>query len=121
MAENTPQFNDILLYTAPSGAVKIEVIFEGETFWLSQRKMGELFGKDVRTINEHLQNIFDEGELSAEATIRKIRIVQTEGNREVARDVAIGNAKVFTDFRNGHLFLAVKACRNNGFILDTFY
>lgn len=82
MAETTPQFNDILLYTAPSGAVKIEVIFEGETFWLSQRKMGELFGKDVRTINEHLQNIFAEGELPPEATIRKIRIVQTEGNRD---------------------------------------
>ena len=91
MAENTPQFNDILLYTAPSGAVKIEVIFEGETFWLSQRKMGELFGKDVRTINEHLQNIFAEGELPPEATIRKIRIVQTEGNREVAREVDFYN------------------------------
>jgi len=91
MAENTPQFNDILLYTAPSGAVKIEVIFEGETFWLSQRKMGELFGKDVRTINEHLQNIFAEGELPSEATIRKIRIVQTEGNREVAREVDFYN------------------------------
>lgn len=91
MAESTPQFNDILLYTAPSGAVKIEVIFEGETFWLSQRKMGELFGKDVRTINEHLQNIFAEGELPSEATIRKIRIVQTEGNREVAREVDFYN------------------------------
>jgi hypothetical protein len=91
MAENTPQFNDILLYTAPSGAVKIEVIFEGETFWLSQRKMGELFGKDVRTINEHLQNIFAEGELPSEATIRKIRIVQTEGTREVAREVDFYN------------------------------
>lgn len=91
MAENTPQFNDILLYTAPSGAIKIEVIFEGETFWLSQRKMGELFGKDVRTINEHLQNIFAEGELPSEATIRKIRIVQTEGNREVAREVDFYN------------------------------
>ncbi|WP_353483064.1 virulence RhuM family protein [Haliscomenobacter sp.] len=91
MAENTPQFNDILLYTAPSGAVKIEVIFEGETFWLSQRKMGELFGKDVRTINEHLQNIFAEGELPPEATIRKIRIVQTEGTREVAREVDFYN------------------------------
>lgn len=91
MAENTPQFNDILLYTAPSGAVKIEVIFEGETFWLSQRKMGALFGKDVRTINEHLQNIFAEGELPPDATIRKIRIVQTEGNREVAREVDFYN------------------------------
>lgn len=50
-----------------------------------------MFGKDVRTINEHLQNIFAEGELPSEATIRKIRIVQTEGNREVAREVDFYN------------------------------
>jgi hypothetical protein len=91
MAENTPQFNDILLYTAPSGAVKIEVIFEGETFWLSQRKMGELFGVEVQTINYHLKEIFKSGELEEEATIRKIRIVQTEGSREVAREVDFYN------------------------------
>jgi len=80
MAENTPQFNDILLYTAPSGAVKIEVIFEGETFWLSQRKMGELFGVEVQTINYHLKEIFKSGELEEVATIRKIRIVQLSVN-----------------------------------------
>lgn len=91
MAENTPQFNDILLYTAPSGAVKIEVIFEGETFWLSQRKMGELFGVEVQTINYHLKEIFKSGELEEVATIRKIRIVQTEGTREVAREVDFYN------------------------------
>ena len=49
--------------------------------------MAELFGVDVRTINEHLQNIYNTGELEREATIRKIRIVQKEGNRHVARDV----------------------------------
>jgi hypothetical protein len=91
MAETTPQFNDILLYTAPSGAVKIEVIFEGETFWLSQRKMGELFGVEVQTINYHLKEIFKSDELEEVTTIRKIRIVQTEGNREVAREVDFYN------------------------------
>jgi hypothetical protein len=100
--------------------VKIEVIFEGETFWLSLRKMGALFGVEVQTINYHLKEIFKSGELEEEATIRKIRIVQIEGNRKVAREVDIGNAEVITDFRNDHLFLAVKACRNNGFIHDTF-
>jgi hypothetical protein len=70
-----------LLYTAPSGAVKIEVIFEGETFWLSQRKMGALFGVEVQTINYHLKEIFKSGKLEEEATIRKIRIVQTEVSR----------------------------------------
>ncbi|TAK40818.1 MAG: cell filamentation protein Fic, partial [Saprospiraceae bacterium] len=54
MQEQSPQFNDILLYTTPDGMVKVEVLYEGETFWLSQKKMAELFGVDVRTISEHL-------------------------------------------------------------------
>ncbi len=91
MAENSPQFNDILLYTTPAGKVQIEVIFDDETFWLSQRKMGELFGVEVQTINYHLKEIFKSGELAEAATIRKIRIVQTEGKREVARDVDFYN------------------------------
>lgn len=86
-----PQFNDLLLYTAPNGQVKVEVIYDAETFWLSQKKMAELFGVDVRTVNEHLQNIFISKELGREATIRKIRIVQREGAREVARDVEFYN------------------------------
>jgi len=61
--------------------VRIEVYFEDETFWLSQKKIGELFDKDVRTVNEHLGRIFEEGELTPEATIRKFRIVQTQGSR----------------------------------------
>jgi len=87
MNDIQPQFNDILLYTTQDGNVKIEVIYNEETFWLSQKKMAELFGKDVRTINDHIQNIFEEGELNAEATIRKYRIVQKEGVRDVSRDV----------------------------------
>lgn len=81
MAESTPQFNDLLLYTTPDGGVRVDVIYEGETFWLSQKKMGELFGVDVRTVSEHLQNIYKTGELQEEATIRKFRIIQTEGTR----------------------------------------
>src|ERR1019366_1559297 len=57
------------------------------TVWLSQALIAELFQKDVRTINEHLVNIFEEGELSREATIRKFRIVRQEGTREVTREV----------------------------------
>ena len=52
------EFNDILLYTNTNGKVKIEVIYEEETFWLSQKKMAELFDVGVSTINEHLKNIF---------------------------------------------------------------
>ncbi|WP_208752750.1 hypothetical protein [Corallococcus carmarthensis] len=58
--------------------------YEEGTVWLTQKQLAELYGKDVRTINEHLQNIHEEGELDPGATIRKFRIVQTEGTREVA-------------------------------------
>lgn len=77
--------SDIIFYTTPQGEVRIEVFFEDETFWLSQKKIAELFDKDVRTVNEHLSRIFEEGELTPEATIRKFRIVQREGTRDVER------------------------------------
>ena len=79
--------SDIIFYTTPQGEVRIEVFFENETFWLSQKKIAELFDKDVRTVNEHLANVFQEGELTPAATIRKFRIVQREGNRDVEREV----------------------------------
>ncbi|MCC6400891.1 MAG: virulence RhuM family protein [Flavobacteriales bacterium] len=78
---------DIIFYTTPQGNVNIEVFFEDETFWLTQRKMAELFGVEVATINYHLKEIFQSAELQEEGTIRKIRIVQQEGTREVAREV----------------------------------
>ena len=51
--ELQPRYSDIIFYTSPEGNVSIEVIFNDETFWLSQKKMAELFGVDVRTVNEH--------------------------------------------------------------------
>ena len=65
----------------------VEVRLEGETVWLSQKQMAELFGKDLRTINEHVGNVYEEGELGGEATIRKFRIVRQEGNRQVRRAI----------------------------------
>lgn len=65
--------------------------YEGETFWLTQKDMAELFGVDVRTVSEHLKNIYDSGELVEEATIRKIRIVRQEGARKVRREVVFYN------------------------------
>jgi hypothetical protein len=85
------QESDIILYRTPDGAVKVEIRFEDETFWLTQKKLAELFGVEVQTINYHLKEIFKSGELREEATIRKIRIVQTEGNREVSRIVDFYN------------------------------
>jgi len=74
--------------------VKVDVVMEGETVWLSQRQMAELFDKDVRTVNEHIQNIFEEAELQRDGTIRNFRIVQTEGKREVTREVEFYNLDV---------------------------
>jgi hypothetical protein len=82
----TPQ-SSIILYQTEDGHTRIQCRFENETIWLTQALIAELFKKDVRTINEHLANIFEEGELSREATIRKFRIVRLEGKREVTREV----------------------------------
>lgn len=82
---------EILLYSTPQGKTSIEVYFENETFWLSQKKMAELFNVDIRTVSEHLQNIFKTSELEENSTIRKFRIVQKEGNREVSRDIEFYN------------------------------
>jgi len=97
MSNNTnenSQFNDILLCISQDGAVKIEVIYEGKTFWLSQKKIAQLFNVSVPTINEHLQNIFQTGELEQLSTIRNFRIVQREGNRDVSREIDFYNLDV---------------------------
>ncbi len=89
-----PTKSSILLYQTEDGRQRIEVRLENETVWLNQRLLSELFQKDVRTINEHIKNIYDEGELTPEATIRKFRIVQTEGGRQVSRTVDFYNLDV---------------------------
>ncbi|NLA86527.1 MAG: hypothetical protein GXY41_08335 [Phycisphaerae bacterium] len=78
---------DILIYRTENGQTKLQVRLEGETLWLSQRLMAELFQVSVKTVNGHLKNVYDEGELEPGATIRKFRIVQTEGTRQVTREV----------------------------------
>ncbi len=77
--------SNILLYRTGQGDVKVEVVFNSETFWMSQKRMATLFGVDVSTINYHLAQIFNSGELDESATIRKIPILQQEGNRTVER------------------------------------
>jgi hypothetical protein len=81
----TPPNGEIILYPTEDGRTRVECRFAGDTVWLTQAVMAELYGKDVRTINEHLQNLFEEGELDPAATIRKFRIVRREGERDVAR------------------------------------
>ena len=82
---------EFLLYKSPEGGVSMEVFVYGETVWLTQKMMAELFGIEVQTINYHLKEVFKSAELSENSTIRKFRIVQNEAGREVARDVAFYN------------------------------
>jgi hypothetical protein len=77
----------ILLYQTEDGQSRIECRLEGETLWLTQAQMAELFTVTVPTINEHLQSIVGDNEVDLGATIRSFRIVRTEGSRQVARDI----------------------------------
>lgn len=83
--------SSILLYKTNQGETRIEVMFNSETFWLSQKRMADLYGVDVRTVSYHLSQIYESGELKEEATIRKIGIVQMEGEREVNRPQMLYN------------------------------
>ncbi len=85
---------EILLYQTEDGNTRIDVRLQDETLWLTQMQMAELFQKDKRTISEHIVNVYEEGELSQEATVRNFRTVQKEGNREVERDLASYNLDV---------------------------
>ena len=75
----------LVLYTSSDGTARLQLRIEHKTLWLTQRQLADLFQKSPPTINEHIQNVFSEGELPPEATIRKFRIVQTEGARTVER------------------------------------
>ena len=75
------------LFTSSDGQTHLEVTLEKDTVWLSQAQMGRLFDKDVRTVNEHIGNVFSEGELDRQPTIRKFRIVRQEGTRQVQREI----------------------------------
>jgi hypothetical protein len=71
--------SELILYQTENNRTRIEVRLENETVWLTQKLMAELFQKDVRTVNEHIQNIFEEGELSPDSVIRKFRITAADG------------------------------------------
>lgn len=83
--------HQFLFYTAPNGAVKVEVVVKDETVWLTQKTLAELFGVKVPAITKHLKNIFDSGELKRAATVSKMEIVQDEGARNVTREIEFYN------------------------------
>ncbi|MGH9468484.1 MAG: RhuM family protein [Terriglobales bacterium] len=86
MAPDAP-IGEIVLYQTDDGRTRVECRFAEESIWLTQALIAELYGKDVRTVNEHLLNLFEDGELDPSATVRKFRIVRTEGAREVVREI----------------------------------
>ncbi|HTV63754.1 MAG TPA: virulence RhuM family protein, partial [Verrucomicrobiae bacterium] len=79
MAKEPKSESEIVLYQTEDGRTRLEVKLENNTVWLTQKLMAELFQKDVRTINEHIQNVFKEGELSPDSVIRKFRITAADG------------------------------------------
>ena len=98
MTDNLPfapeNSGELLLYQTEDGLTRIEARLVNETVWLTQGQMADLFQKDKRTVSEHISNIYDEGELSREATVRKFRTVQAEGGREVSRGLEYYNLDV---------------------------
>lgn len=86
--------SNILMYTTEDGLTKIEATFENETVWLSLEQMAELFQRDKSTISRHIKNIYKECELKREATVANFATVQTEGDREVLRNIDYYNLDV---------------------------
>jgi len=117
---------DIILYSTPDGVTKVAVLYEDETFWLTQRRIAELFGVDVRTINEHLQNIFQSDELHQDSVIRNFRITAADGKSYSTNHysldaiIAVGyrvNSKQATQFRIWAT-ATLKEFVIKGFVLD---
>jgi hypothetical protein len=85
---------EFLIYQTDDGATRVQVRFEGDTVWLSQRDMAELFQTMKQNISLHIQNIFVETELQRDATVKEYLTVQTDGNRQVRRSVEHYNLDV---------------------------
>ncbi len=109
--DNLPASGNVIIYQSNNENISTEILYKDETFWLSQKDIAKLFCVGVPAINKHLSNIYAEGELSKEATISKMEIVQKEGTRDVVRPIeyynldaiiAVGyrvNSKEATQFR----------------------
>jgi hypothetical protein len=126
MAENKNNSSDIILYSSPEGNIKVEVVYSGETFWLTQKRMAELFGVDRSVITKHLQNIFTTNELAEESVCANFAHTAEDGKTyqtnfyNLDAIIAVGyrvNSKQATQFR----IWATKTLREfiiKGFVLD---
>ena len=86
MKDNKPQ-NDIVIYQTNDGEPNIQVRIEGETAWLTQKDIAELYQTTKNNISLHVKNIFEEGELKQKATVKEFLTVQYEGARQVSRNI----------------------------------
>lgn len=126
MTNELSQKSKFILYTSPNGEIKLDVFIQDETLWLTQKMMAELFDVDVRTVNDHLKNIFKTQELEEESVIRKIRITASDGKKYLTNFynldaiIAVGyrvNSQRATQFR----IWATQVLREyiiKGFVLD---
>ena len=86
--------SELMMYTTVDGITKIDVTFVDDTVWLSLDQMSELFQRDKSTVSRHIKKIFEEGELVREATVANFATVQTEGERQVQRNIEYFNLDV---------------------------
>ena len=92
---------DLIVYQSQNNEnISIEVLYDNEDFWLTQKSISKLFNVEVNTINYHLKEIFETHELEENRTIRKIRMVQKEGNRSVSRELAFYSLDAIIAFEN---------------------
>ena len=126
MSDQPPREGEILFYSGPDGTTRLEVLFEDESFWLTQKRMADLFDVDVRTISEHLKTIFSTGELSEESVIRKFRITAADGKSYLTgyynldAIIAVGyrvNSRQATQFRQWSTSV-LRDYIIKGFVLD---
>ena len=94
MSDEPSPNSDLLLYQTEDGRTRIQCRFENETVWLSLNQMADLFQRDKSVISRHIKNVFEEGELSAGATVAKSATVQTEGGKQVTREIEFYNLDV---------------------------
>lgn len=91
MSENK---GELIIYQTEDGQTKIDVRMDNDTVWLSLDQMAELFQRDKSTISRHIKNVFQEGELTEDATVANFATVQSEGDRQVSRNITYFNLDV---------------------------
>ena len=116
------QKGEIIIYTSENGSISLDTKLENDTIWLTQKQMAELFDKNIRTINEHINNIFKEGELDKNSVIRNFRMTANDGKQYDTNfynlDVIISvGYRVFTRYTipylgNKHFKILYEKCKS---------